>query len=98
MTEQFWHDVQKKTPNHPDLSRGEVGPGDGQKREENVEQPEDLRGLHNVVPTYALPDNFYWAGGGGGGGRDHTWRATVHGNHYVTGIFQGLGLTGVLCK
>ena len=26
-----------------------------------------------------------------GGNTDHTWRATVHGDHYITGIFQELG-------
>ena len=29
---------------------------------------------------------------------DHTWRRTVHGDHYVTGNVPGAGVTGVLCK
>ena len=29
---------------------------------------------------------------------DHTWERMVHGDHCVTGKFQGLGVTGVLCK
>ena len=29
---------------------------------------------------------------------DHTWRRTVHGDHYVTGRIPGLRVTGVLCK
>ena len=34
----------------------------------------------------------------GGELKDHTWRPTVHGDHYVTGISQGLGVTGILSK
>ena len=29
---------------------------------------------------------------------DHTLRWMVHGGHYVTGLFPGCGMTGVLCK